>query len=359
MVPYDNALRNGSSVYYRYGSFSPRPKITFRKKRVDAIARTDGKLVPDRRVPGAAVPHWLDDPFQTARSCGGRGAVTPLETTYRDYEALVQRGRGGVYRALDLSSTPARPCIIKEGRRHGETDWNGRDGFDRVKREARFLRSISNQVAAVPRFITTFQANGCFYLVTEPVAGRSLHSVITGRERISKGRTLKYCANMARIVADIHAAGWAWRDCKPANFLCQKNCELRALDFEGACRIDDPSPLLWGTPSYTPPEWRRDTTNLQAADLYALAVSFVQLITRNTSQSKHLLALKKRIRKQKLPKPFVELVRSLLSPQPKTRLTHVHRSKSAERDAMQFRLTAPVSADGPGPLLLAGMLAGS
>ena len=79
MVPYDNALPNGSCVYYRYGSFSPRPKITFRKKRVDAIARTAGNLVPDRRAPGAAVPPWLDDtvPGGTAvprtRSCYSTG----------------------------------------------------------------------------------------------------------------------------------------------------------------------------------------------------------------------------------------------------------------------------------------------
>jgi serine/threonine protein kinase len=39
---------------------------------------------------------------------------------------------------------------------------------------------------------------------------------------------LNYCAQMAQIVADIHAAEWAWRDCKPANFLVDKNHKLRA-----------------------------------------------------------------------------------------------------------------------------------
>ena len=71
------------------------------------------------------------------------------------------------------------------------------------------------------------------HLVAERVAGRSLQKVIASRERISTRRMLNYCKNMAEIVADIHAAGWAWRDCKPAKFYCQKNHRMRALDFEG------------------------------------------------------------------------------------------------------------------------------
>lgn len=316
MVPYDKALRNGSCIYYRYGGFSSRAKMTFRGKRVSAIARTDGKLVPDRRKPGSAVPRWLSDPFQSARSRRVRESLTPLETRYRDYEALVQRGRGGVYRAIELSSARARRCIIKEGRRHGETDWNGSDGFERLQWEARFLRSVSRHLAAVPRVVATFQANDCFYLVMEPVTGRSLSSIISGRERISKGRMLAYCTEMARIVADVHAAGWAWRDCKPGNFLCEKNCKLRALDFEGVCQTKDPNPPLWATPGYLPPEWPGDTSNPQAGDLYALGVSFVQLITRKTSPSGGLMAFKTSARKQKLPKALVEMIRSLLGPKP-------------------------------------------
>ena len=186
----------------------------------------------DLRRPAAAVPPWLTDPFQPLHCRAAREALTPLETTYSNYEALVQRGKV-VYRALDHSSVAAKPCVIKEGRRHGETDWFGRDGFARIKREAQFLKLTSPLIAVVPRIITSFQANGCFYLVAERVAGRSLQKVIASRERISTRRMLNYCKNMAEIVADIHAAGWAWRDCKPAKFYCQKNHRMRALDFEG------------------------------------------------------------------------------------------------------------------------------
>jgi len=196
-VPYDNVLRNRSCVYYRYGSFSLRLKTTFRKQRLLAIARPDGKLIPDLRGPRAAVPPWLTDPFQPARSRAASELATPLETDYTDYEALGQRGRGGVYQARDVSSVPVKLCVIKEGRRDGETDWLGRDGFIRIKREAQVLRSTG--IAAAPRVIRTFRANGCYYLVMERISGKPLQQVLASRQRMLTRRMLDYCAQMARI----------------------------------------------------------------------------------------------------------------------------------------------------------------
>src|SRR6266699_4169923 len=114
MVPYDNALRNRSCVYYRYGSFSLGLVANLRKKRVLAVRRPDGKLVPDLRQPGTAVPPWLTDPFRRARCQPALELATPLETDYTAYEAFTQRGRGGIYQARAVSSVPAKLCVIKE-----------------------------------------------------------------------------------------------------------------------------------------------------------------------------------------------------------------------------------------------------
>ncbi len=317
MVPYDNALRNRSCVYYRYGSFSLRLKTTFRKKRVLAIARPDGKLVPDLREPLAAVPRWLIDPFQTAPSQTALGLKTPLETDYTGYEALTQRGRGGVYQARAVSSVPVKLCVIKEGRRHGETDWLGRDGFIRIKREAQVLRSTG--IAAVPRVIRTFRANGCNYLVMERISGKPLQQVLASGQRMSARRMLNYCAQMARIVADIHAAGWAWRDCKPANFLVEKNHKLRALDFEGACRLDETDPPWGATPGYTPPRQSWNFGSPEAMDLYALGTSIMQLIARTESPINLATAFGRGIKKRNLPLRLMKAIQSLRSPSPERR----------------------------------------
>ena len=313
VVPYDNPLRKKSCIYYRYGGFSD-AFVIFRKRSLPAIARQDGGLVPDLREPGAAVPRWLTDPFLPARSRPALEFATPLETDYTDYEALAQRGRGGIYQARDVSFVPARLCVIKEGRRHGETDWLGRDGFIRIKREAQFLRSSSPGIAAVPRVITTFCANGCYYLVMERITGRSLQRVIASRERMSTRRMLQYCAEMSRIVADIHAAGWAWRDCKPDNFLCQKDCKLRALDFEGACRLYEKDELGLCTPGYARLVARGgNVSSPETVDLYGLGTSIMQLISRSKSPINPAAAFKREIKKRNLPRHFAKTIQSLRS----------------------------------------------
>jgi serine/threonine protein kinase len=251
------------------------------------------------------------------RSQAALELATPLDTDYTGYEALTQRGRGGIYQARDISSVPRKLCVIKEGRRHGETDWLGRDGFIRIKREAQVLRSTGT--AAVPRVLRTFRANGCYYLVMERVSGKSLQQVLASRQRMSTRRMLDYCAQMAQIVADVHAAGWAWRDCKPDNFLVDKNHKLRALDFEGACRLDETDPPWGATPGYTPPRQSWNSASPEAMDLYALGTSIMQLIARTESPINLATAFRRGIKKRNLPLRLMKAIQSLRSPSPKRR----------------------------------------
>ena len=279
---------------------------------------TEAHVVPRLRAirePRAAVPRWLTDPFQPVRSQAAFELATLLDTDYTGYEALAQRGRGGVYQARDVSSMPRKLCVIKEGRRHEETDWLGRDGFIRIKREAEVLRSTG--MAAVPRVMRTFRANRCYYLVMERISGKPLQQVLASGQRMSTRRMLDYCAQMARIVADIHAAGWAWRDCKPDNFLVEKNHKLRALDFEGACRLDETDPPWGATPGYTPPRQLWNFGSPEAMDLYALGTSIMQLIARTESPINLATAFRREIRKRNLPLRLIKMIQSLRSLSPK------------------------------------------
>jgi len=216
-----------------------------------------------------------------------------------------------------MASKRPRACILKEGRRHGETDWHGRDGYYRIQNEARFLKSLSKGTRDVPRVLATFRANGFFYLAMEHMRGRSLQSVITSRERISRRRTLAYCYNMSRILAGIHSAGWTWADCKPANFLCVRNNRLRALDFEGAFIAGDTIPLGMRTPGYFLP--KRDEAQTQADDLFALGACFAQLVTRKIRPPKPQLSLRRGGRWLRLPARLAELTRKLRDPCPDSR----------------------------------------
>src|SRR5262245_39896829 len=154
-VPFDLQFRPGSCVYYRYGAFDRLEMEAPDGARVPAIRHPAGHLVPDRREAGAAKPDWVSDPFVAGPFVAGPFVAgpfvaermqrtappqdSPLRSTFRAFRALSQRGKGGVYQAIDLSGDAPRFCLLKEGRQGGEINWDGRDGHWRVRSEERVL----------------------------------------------------------------------------------------------------------------------------------------------------------------------------------------------------------------------------
>ncbi|HYN84135.1 MAG TPA: protein kinase [Pyrinomonadaceae bacterium] len=273
-VPFDLKYRPEGCVYYRYGAFKAMEMETADGTRAFAMRDPEGRLVPDPRG-SAAPPEWVTDPFPPRRKTRTPRVATPspLKTTYRAFRALAQRGKGGVYQALDLSGRAPRLCVLKEGRRDGEVGWDGRDGFWRVRHEARVLASLAASGAGVPRLYDAFEADGNFYVAVEHVEGVDLEKWL-GRKnrRLSLARSLRHSIELAEVLARVHDAGWVWRDCKPRNIILTPRGRLRPLDFEGACPVARPDPVPWGTPSYIPPEWGEDFNGQSRLpeDLYAL-----------------------------------------------------------------------------------------
>gem|GEM_PF-346275 len=274
-IPFDLKYHPKGCVYYRYGAFKALEVDESVGPRRYAVRNPEGKLVPDQRD-GAAKPGWISDPFPRKGLLKTRhSAKTPLETTFKAFRALAQRGRGGVYQALDLSGTPPRICILKEGRKDGEVEWDGRDGSWRIKHEKRVLSSLADAGINVPRIYSSFKAENNYYLVTEFVDGENLEECLMRKKRrLSVSKAISMGIEIAVLLSKIHRAGWVWRDCKPRNIIRTRRGELRPIDFEGACLTDKPDPQPWGTTNYVPPEWDdqfRGQSRLPE-DLYALGV---------------------------------------------------------------------------------------
>ncbi len=278
-IPYDIRYRRSSIVFYRYGIFrrgasgasaSPELLLDFR-----------GKARRDRRSYGSSVPRGMRDPFQMSRRTVWR-CQAPIGLDFLPFKALMQRGKGGVYEALDLSVVPARRVIIKEGHRHGETSWDGEDGYDRVRREARILRRLRRADVPVPEVLSEFTQNGHRYLVIEKIVSRPLF----GRNRTQPAhsswqRAQRFLNLMTPVLSRIHKAGWVWRDCKPEHIFLGQG-RVRVIDFEGACKLSDTEVLPWSSPNYSPPSYckpfaRRRKGTLE--DDYALGVIAFQLGT--------------------------------------------------------------------------------
>jgi serine/threonine protein kinase len=126
-------------------------------------------------------------------------------------------------------------------------------------------------------------------------------------------RVLKYGIQLAEFVATMHAAGWVWRDCKPMNIVVTRTGKLQPLDFEGACRIDQPDPMLWGTPGFIPPEWQTlEKHTGRTDDLYALGSILYLLATGSVPSPTNLISPAKL--RRNIPEEFSKLIVGLLSP---------------------------------------------
>lgn len=320
-VPFNLKFKPDSRLYYRYGSFKALELINPDGSRTLAVRGPDGILAPDLRDSAEAKPDWVPDLFpQPSKRRAPPIADTPLKTRFRAFRALSQRGKGGVYQAIDFGMTEPQLCVLKEGRRHGETAWDGRDGYWRVKHEGRVLEALRAAGVDVPRVHASFKAEKNFFVAMEFIEGESLESTLAGRRRrLEVRRALDYGLKLAALVARVHAAGWVWRDCKPSNLMVTKEGGLRPLDFEGACPVDEPELMPWGTPSYTSPEWcdaPRGGTRLPE-DLYALGAVIYHLLTGALPDTAPLLPVE-RLRRR-VPAAARRLIAELLDADPARR----------------------------------------
>jgi serine/threonine protein kinase len=318
-VPFDFRYRPDGCVYYRYGAFKVMEAENPSGERVYFIREPHGSLVPDNRY-SASYPGWVSHPFQSESKQSSECIESPLRSTFKAFRALTQRGKGGVYQALDLSVSPPRLCILKEGRKDGEVDWDGREGSWRVRHEGNVLAALMKADVNVPTLYSSFKTGNNHYLAMEFIGGESLNQWLGRRKRRLPIRQIVKCgARIAEVLATIHASGWVWRDCKPGNIILTKEARFRPVDFEGACRIDEPDPSPWGTRSYVPPEWDqpfRGQSRLPE-DLYALGAVIYFMIVGTVPDAAHPLDLN--TLRRNVPDEFSNVVKALLDPDPEAR----------------------------------------
>jgi hypothetical protein len=310
-VPFDERYRRDSLVFYRYGSFKRHSITNEDGTETLAISDPNGNLIPDSRE--SVGPDWAANPFPQDMPAEGE-PQNPSATKFRVLKALTQRGKGGVYQAVDFSGPLPRLCVLKEGRRHGEVTFDGRDGYWRTKREKRVLEVLRRRGIPVPQILSSFDLDGNFYLATEYIKGTNLQKLLSTRKRrFPISRVLRLGIQVARIVSLLHSAGWVWRDCKPANLILDATDVLRPIDFEGACKIGDRTPLDWGTESFLPHDFNNEEYQSHPAiDLYALGVVLYHLLTGRFPAKENPVPVDKL--RRSTPQSIRQIVDELMSP---------------------------------------------
>lgn len=313
-VPFDGRYRPDGCVFYRYGAFKKTGN-----NHGQMIVDPDGNHCLDT-PDGSPKPAWVPDLFVESEDSNKREAVTLLKTRFRVFRAMAQRGRGGVYQAIDVGSSPPKLCVLKEGRKHGEVDWRGRDGCWRIKNEAKVLRLFRVKGINVPKVYALFSDGRNEFVALEFIEGRDLARLLTRRRRrLPIKSALELSVKLAQILSAIHAAGWVWRDCKPSNLMLTGQGELRPLDFEGACPVAQPDPLSWSTEYFGAPEASEFSTiaSRLPEDLYGLGAVIYFLFSGRTPDPSNPTPIWKL--RRKMPSEICSLVMDLLDTNPKLR----------------------------------------
>jgi serine/threonine protein kinase len=203
------------------------------------------------------------------------------------YEIVRPLGRGAFARTLlarDLKED--RLVAIKALHPRAVDQWKTYELFER---EATTLRGLRHHgvPAVYDAFRTQWEDGETAFLVMEYVEGSSLAAIITERKHLDTGDVLHLFDEMLGVLDYLHtrAPPVLHRDIKPANVVVRPDGSPVLVDF-GAVRSvfrapDEAGSTVAGTYGYMPYEQLMGQAS-PASDLYALAATFLHVITGRT-----------------------------------------------------------------------------
>lgn len=196
------------------------------------------------------------------------------------YEVVCELGRGGmgvVYKGWDTTLNRFVAIKVLTDQLASDSDF-----LRRFSREAQAAAALSH-----PNIINVFfigEAAGSPFFVMEFVSGRSIHQLIRERGQIGNPHASQIVLQAAYGLVSAHERGIIHRDIKPANLMLDEEGRVRIADFGLALPADTESRItatgmLMGTPGYLAPEQCRGETADARTDIYALGVTFFELLT--------------------------------------------------------------------------------
>jgi serine/threonine protein kinase len=211
--------------------------------------------------------------------------VEPLgEVVAERYQILHPLGRGSfghTWRARDRAAE--RDVAIKVLDPRGVTDWKAYELFER---EAAVLRSLRHPgVPEVHELLRTdWRGSTVTLLVMEYVEGPSLERLIDEQRQIGADEALHLFDELLGILEYLHgrAPPVLHRDIKPSNIIVRPGGAPTLVDFGSVRRVamgdEEAGSTVVGTYGYMPYEQYMGQATA-ASDLYALAATFLHLLT--------------------------------------------------------------------------------
>lgn len=210
---------------------------------------------------------------------GRTGALRPgnLFGGYRIVRLLGAGAMGAVYEAVQLSLD--RPVALKLLAPDLAVDAEPRARFLQEGRLA--ARAVHPHLV---RVLDVAEVEGRLMLAHELVMGDTLGQRLEQEGALPIELALEVIATAAEVLAALHKMGILHRDIKPANLFLSSDRGVLVGDLGLAKDLLSAGPLtrkglMLGTPFYMAPEVWRGEAATPAVDLYALGITFFQLVT--------------------------------------------------------------------------------
>jgi serine/threonine-protein kinase len=199
-------------------------------------------------------------------------------------EKIGEGGMGEVYKAIDtrLDGPVALKMIRPVMARYPGS-------IERFKDEVRIARQISHRL--VSRVHDLGEIDGQVYLSMEWIQGETLRQLLRRAGALEQDRALEIAGEIAGALEAAHLHSVVHRDLKPENVMIDERGDVHVMDFgiavleEAQGRAPAAGPL--GTPGYMAPEQRRGGPIDARADLYALGVILIEMLSGEHHDNPH------------------------------------------------------------------------
>ncbi len=247
-------------------------------------------------------PSWETPEGKYRRKARGYGDVTQLEEQqklgryrvpqvgellderYRIKGVMATGGMGMILRAEQLPME--RPVAIKVLHPHIAAEKP--ELVSRFQREVRLAKEL-NHPNTIRLYDFGESDTGLVYVAMEYLEGADLKELLAEQGALPVGRALEITRQMLDGLAEAHAREFIHRDLKPSNVFVTSNRRgedlVKLLDFGIAKSLEEgrsdltATGAVCGTPSYVAPEYLLNQTPGKAADVYAVGLMLLEMLT--------------------------------------------------------------------------------
>lgn len=281
----DRRVPGADNVFYRYGGFRARWRLTPEGDKSARILTPDGGEIPDVRHPFYNPPAWATDPFGAEAEAeeDGEDSTDLAEGRFVVKDALHFSNRGGVYLALDTHT--GREVVIKEARPGVELSPAGTDAISTLEKEYHLLELLADTglyVAPVAFFREWEHA----FLVEDHLEGDHLGHVSISNNPLYRTeftaeqlaaywqRMLPLWVQLAEAIAAAHERGIVLGDISFTNIMVVQDPDgterIKVIDLEAAVRPGTDPALPIYTKGLASERFVRTGVSDEANDWHAL-----------------------------------------------------------------------------------------